>query len=98
VTVVYRELCEDPLKVTESLFQFVGWAMGPGTRDFIELSIGMRHSLLADLTRVSNRHFGIYKDRTKALESWKKELTEQASQIIISIASQLPGYRGYRLG
>jgi hypothetical protein len=95
VTVVYEELCRDPLNLTQSLFQFLGWPMGAQTREFVSLSTGLRHSLLADLRRATNRYFGVYKDRTKVLESWKTELTDQAIKEIISIASRFPGYRNY---
>jgi hypothetical protein len=93
--VVYEELCGDPLKITDSLFQFLGWSLGPKTREFIELSTGLRRSVLADWRRASNRYFGLYKDRTRVLEAWKTEMKPREKEEIIAIASLHPAYRTY---
>jgi hypothetical protein len=94
-TVVYEELCRIPVDVAEALFRHLGWPMGPRTRTFIELSTGIRHSLLADLQRATNRYFGVFRDRTKVLDSWKAELSDQVIKGIVSVAGQLPGYRDH---
>jgi hypothetical protein len=93
--IVYEELCRDPLRSAESLFQFLDWPMGSATRRFIELSTGLRHSVPSDLARVINRYHGVIKDRAKVSESWKAVLSDEARGRVLAIASGHPDYRNY---
>jgi len=93
--VVYEELCRDPVRITESLFQFLSWPIRPETRQFIELTTGRGHSFLGDLRRANNSYFGVFKKRTRVLHSWKTDLSDQAKEEITSIARLHPGYRNY---
>jgi Sulfotransferase domain len=95
VVVVYEELCQNPLKIAGSLFQFLDWPMEAETQRFIELSTGRRHSFLSAIRRARSRYFGVFADQAQALDSWKTRLSRRAQKRIISIACQLPGYRDY---
>ena len=93
--VVYQELCRDPVRIVESLFRFLDWPMGPGTRRFIERSTGMRRSFLGTSRLANHRYFGVFRNQTWNSESWKTKLSDRVKEEIISIASMHPDYQHY---
>lgn len=93
--VVYEQLCVDPLKIANCLFEFLRWPMGLETERFINDSTGRQQSFEGRLKRIVNRYFGIYKDTTRVAESWRSGLQDSARARIISIAGLHPYYQSY---
>jgi hypothetical protein len=95
VVVVYEELCKEPLRIAESLFEFLGWPIGHETREFIEVSTGARRSFLGALRPANYRYFGVYRSQRRVRQSWKTRLSGRDKAEIMSIAGRLPGFRNY---
>jgi len=78
----YEDLCRDPEATAGAMFQRVGLALDPQTREFLAAS-----------TR-SDRggYFSVYKDSARAAEHWRHELdAETAERVREVVTGTLPG-------
>ena len=77
-TVVYEDLCEDPLGETERIFDFIGWELTTATRDFVESSI----SGPSEASDGRRAYFSVFRDPRESMNKWRKQLsTEDTAQI-----------------
>jgi hypothetical protein len=86
-TVVYEDLCRDPLGVARSVFASLGWPMLPATERFIRRSTspGLRARLSTTL-RGKLSYYGLYKDPVETAQSWQKRLPAEQQRRILAIA------------
>lgn len=75
-TVVYEDLCEDPIGETERIFDFIGWDMTEATRSFVESSVS-GPSQASDSRRA---YFSVFRDPRESMNKWQTQLnsTEQS--------------------
>jgi hypothetical protein len=87
--VVYRDLCRDPLAVTESLFEELGWGVTKQTRRFLHHTTTRKTSRLTSLVTASHSYFSVYKPGKESLDAWKRELSRREQGEILAIADPL---------
>jgi hypothetical protein len=85
-TVVFEELCRDPLRITTELFQSLGWTLGSQTERFINRS-GSSSWRTALARRASARrwYYGIYRDSDAEPNKWRNLLSASEVQEILNI-------------
>jgi hypothetical protein len=93
--VVYEDLCNDPLKVTQGVFKFLGWDLTSSTARFIEQSTRERRIRLLDWVQAKHPYFGVLKNSSQSAQAWKTELTERQQAQILTIAKAFPGFKDY---
>lgn len=90
-TVVFEELCREPLKVAAELFDFLGWEMGERTRRFIRKSAtgSWRESVLSRFSR-RKWYFNLRRDSEKVARKWQAILTRAEVGQVMAVARQFP--------
>ncbi len=84
--VVYEDLCEDPMKITEGLFEFAGWRLRDVTREFIERSTsGAKKS-----GNEGSAYYSVYRDPRKSMNKWRDQLDASAQADIESVFRDSP--------
>ena len=85
-TVVYEDLCADPLTETEKIFDFIGWSLTPTTRDFIQASIAG-----SEATPDSRRaYFSVFRDPRASMNKWREQLTSTEQDQIAEMIRSSP--------
>jgi hypothetical protein len=87
--VVYRDLCRDPLAVTETLFDALGWEMTSQTMRFLHETTTRQTSRLTSLLTASHSYFSVYKPGERSLNAWKRELSRREQEEIVAVARPL---------
>ncbi len=95
-TLVYLDLCIDPLSVTEKVYDFLGWKVGAETTRFIRTSTSMslRQSLLR---RFWSRRFyyNVHKDSRQNATAWKRVLTADQQKAILTMAQHFEQFKAW---
>jgi hypothetical protein len=74
-SVRYEDICCEPNRAIQELFEFSGLVWAEQTSDFIEAStLGTRPGRFDQLTQDPRRYYGIFKDPIRAAERWKSEM------------------------
>jgi hypothetical protein len=91
-TVVYEELCRDPLRVSQHLFRLLGWQMRDATARFIRGSTvpTWREALLRRLFQ-RRSYFGIRRDPQVAANSWRTLMSAEEIDEVLDVV------RGFRV-
>jgi hypothetical protein len=84
--VVYEDMCADPMGVTETVFEFLGWRMKDSTREFIRASTSGERSTRSD----SDAYYSVYRDPTKSVHKWRDQLTAAQQREIASVFRDSP--------
>jgi hypothetical protein len=87
--VVYRDLCCDPLSVTTTLFQALGWEVTQQTHGFLDDTTKRRTSRVTSLFTASHPYFSVYRPAKEAIDAWKRDLSRQEQDEILAIARPL---------
>ena len=87
--VVYRDLCRDPLAVTESLFDALGWPVTKQTRRFLHETTTRQASRFTSLVTASHSYFSVYRPSKDGIDAWKRELSQREQEEIIAVARPL---------
>ena len=74
----YEDLCRDPKKMSETLFEFADLPMDPQSEAFLEQST----------SKTRDRYFSVYKDPLEASQKWRKQLPPERIEEIMRIAGQ----------
>ena len=84
--VVYEHLCQQTETTIASLFQFLGWDMGPNTQQFItDTMSGKRKS-----RNQKREYFSVYRNPQSSLGKWKQQLSKSQQDDIRSIVQESP--------
>ena len=75
--VVYEELCENPVELTQEIFDHCGFDDSPETRDFIRACL--------DSTDASPEYFQVLRNPKAAAVRWKSELSEADQQTVYEL-------------
>lgn len=80
--VFHEQLCRDPLKISNEVFNHLGLAMCDQTLDFIKASTTERDAPPRSVKTRRRAYFNVYRDPMKSMDKWKTELNaEQRAQI-----------------
>ncbi|MEE3330706.1 MAG: sulfotransferase [Myxococcota bacterium] len=85
-TVVYEDLCEDPLSETEQIFDFIGWVLTPATRDFIHASIAGPRAV----PNSRRAYFSVFRDPRKSMNKWRDQLSPAEQSQIADVVRDSP--------
>jgi hypothetical protein len=90
-TVVYENLCADPLGTSRSLFDRLGWEWGPCTEQFLQESTKPPPwNRLRGLLRGSRSYFDVYKNPAASAFSWRERLTGAQQRRILDLTCRFP--------
>jgi hypothetical protein len=88
--VIYEELCQDPVGLTRSLFDFLGWEVTPQTFRFLEKSTSARHSWLRVLLQVKRPYYAVYRRSDRQRARNRHELSDRQRDLVLSIVKGFP--------
>jgi Sulfotransferase domain len=91
----FEDFCRAPAARAQELFAFLGWEMGPETRDFIRRSTS--GGWLSPYGWFSGRrHYAtVFRHSANICDAWRSELTDYEQSRILNIASALPQFRRF---
>jgi hypothetical protein len=90
-TIVFEELCRDPMRVAGKLFRNLGWEPGEQTRKFISISgSGARSAGLLRRAMPGNSYFGIYRNSEAEANKWHSLLTPSQANEILHVVRSFP--------
>lgn len=97
-TVVYEDLCEDPLGETQRIFDFIGWELTAATRAFIESSTsgpagaaGTSGDGGANEGAESRRaYFSVFRDPRQSMNKWRDQLSATEQEQIAEVMRDSP--------
>ncbi|HWB13967.1 MAG TPA: sulfotransferase [Pirellulales bacterium] len=87
--VPYDDLCRDPIGVTRSLFQAIGWDVTRQTHRFLCHTTLRRTNRLTSLVTAGHSYFSVYKSGEGTADSWKRDLDQSEQDEILAIARPL---------
>jgi hypothetical protein len=93
--VVYEALCSEPLRVSQGVFDFLGWQLGPQTRAFLQTSTHGSRSSLATMLLGQHSYFSIYRDSRESMLSYENTLTEAQQERIVALIKPHFPYDAY---
>lgn len=93
--VVYEELCDRPLSVTQAVFAFLGWKMGRQTFRFLGRSTRGETIPIRTWLQGKQTYFGVLKDPERSRDAWKTELTGREQDQVLAVARALPEFAAY---
>jgi hypothetical protein len=89
LTVVYEELCLNPVVVARQVFAFLGWDVSAQTSRFIEARTNSRlRTLFMRFWRGKRFYYDLYREPSDASMGWKHSLTGEQQEGILRIASR----------
>ena len=93
--VVYEDLCSEPLRVSQGVFDYLGWELGRQTRAFLQTSTHGNRSSLATMLLGQHSYFSIYRDSRESMVSYKNTLTEAQQERIVGLIKPHFPYDAY---
>jgi hypothetical protein len=87
--VVYADLCRDPLGVTETLFEALGWDVTRQTRQFLHQTTTKQTNRLTSLVTASHSYFSVYRPAKETVAAWKQDLNRLEQDEILGVARPL---------
>jgi hypothetical protein len=75
---IYEELCFEPQRMTEQLFEFVGLPMARQTIDFLECSTSTRRE----------DYYSVFKDPLESAWRWQRALPAEEIERVLTVAAQ----------
>ena len=78
VVVIYEELCFQPQRVTEQLFEFVGLPMSGQTADFLVRSTSTQRE----------NYYSVFKDPLESAWRWQRGVPSEDMERVLGIAAQ----------
>jgi hypothetical protein len=95
-TLIYTDLCSDPLAIAQKLFDFLGWRMGFETKHFIRSSTNTSRSQ-SFLNRFWSRrgYYGLHKDSLHTAMAWQHILTMDQQKAILAIARHFEQFEAW---
>ena len=95
MTLIYEDLCVNPMQRAEEIMAFLGLEMTQQTRDFVQLSTsGTGGSTRTD--KFVNEYFTVYRDPAESMNRWKKELDQTDRDDIASVLDNCEVYHNLR--
>ncbi len=90
--IVYEDMCENPLRVTQKVFDFLGWRMKDSTREFIRASTSGERPA----RRGNDAYYSVYRDPRTSLHKWRDQLSAAQQNEIASVFRDSPYARLWR--
>jgi hypothetical protein len=84
--VVYEDMCANPMRVTEKMFEFLGWRMKDSTREFIRASTSGERPTRTD----GDAYYSVYRDPRTSVHKWREQLTAAEQREIASVFRDSP--------
>ncbi|WP_329743199.1 sulfotransferase family protein [Dyella sp. A6] len=78
LTVRYEDVCDDPLVMTQRMFQFAGLAWHPQTEAFVRASTQETHS----------NYYSVFKHPQKSAQRWRSDLPAPVIERILTVLRQ----------
>jgi hypothetical protein len=85
--VVYRDLCERPLAITESIAGALRWEVSEQTLRFVGESSASRP--VASKLSAGHSYFSVYRPRQDSVSAWSRELRVREQEEIAAVAAPL---------
>ena len=93
LVVIYEELCDDPIKVSQKVLDHFGLGMSEQTNEFLIQSTNPNASGKGRQGEKGiNRYFTVYRDPKVSRDKWKNQLSREDREGVFEVVRDSPAY------